>query len=45
VFKVRDSDFYSWNEIVRKINGSSVRETYVFAEDFFNVDLITTYKL
>jgi len=45
LFKVRDSDFYAWNEIVRKVNGDSNRKVvYVCIEHFSNEDLITNYN-
>ena len=45
LFKVRDSDFYAWNEIVRKVNGNSNRKVvYVCAKHFSNEDLITDYN-
>ncbi|KAL5236912.1 hypothetical protein ACI65C_004322 [Semiaphis heraclei] len=45
LFKVRDSDFYAWNEIIRKVNGNSNRKVvYVCAEHFSNDDLITHYN-
>ena len=41
LFKV----FYTWNEIVQKINGSSNRRVaYICAEHFSNEDSITTYN-
>lgn len=45
LFKVRDSDFYAWNEIIRKVNGNLNRKVvYVCAEHFSNDDLITHYN-
>lgn len=45
LFKIRASDFDSWNNIIRKVNGNKKRKvTYVCAAHFTDEDLITTYS-
>lgn len=45
LFKIRASNFDSWNNIIRKVNGNKKRKvTYVCAAHFTDEDLITTYS-
>lgn len=43
-FKVHESDFHTWNEIIRKVNGHhKCKVTYVCTNHFNKEDLITTF--
>lgn len=45
LFKVRESESHSWEEIVNKVNGNHKRKvTYICIEHFRKEDLINSYS-
>ena len=45
LFKVPSTDFYSWNAVIRKVNGNNIKKVnFVCAEHFAEEDLLKTYN-